>query len=274
MTVIIGFLLALFMPATTALVEQQKRKETTVKMANVEQALLAYILTNRRLPCPADGTMSSGNAGVGVEARDANGDCTAQATGVLPWATLGLAEADVTDAWNARLTFRVADGGLGFTRNSAMDASQCDPAGSAPRTASGGSTPSACVAGCNHSLPNTCTGTLNLLVNRGLSVVDEAGNFLAAPASGTGAAYVMISPMAEGGGGYSSSGILQTPSVVAGTNGEDRNMNGQAIPAAGFFHDSRILPGSGAGVAHFDDQLVHPTVMQILTKAQLTPRAQ
>lgn len=262
------------MPATTALMEQQKRKETTVKIANAEQALMAYVLTNRRLPCPADGTTPSGNVGVGVEARDANGDCTAQATGVLPWVTLGLAEAEVTDAWNARLTFRVPDGGQGFTRNGAMDASLCDPAGTALRSSPGGTTPATCVGTCNHALPNTCTGTLNFVVNRGLSVVDEAGNFLAAPALGTGAAYIVISPMAEGGGGYSSAGILTNPSVVAGTNGEDRNMNGQAIPVAGFFHDSRILPGGGAGAAHFDDQLIHPTVMQILTKAQLAPRSQ
>lgn len=262
------------MPATTALVEQQKRKETTLKMANVELALLAYVQTNRRLPCPADGLIPSGNVGVGIEARDASGDCTAQATGVLPWVTLGLAEADATDAWNARMTYRVPDGGLGFTRNGAMDASLCDPAGTTSRTLPGATTPAGCAPGCLHTQPNTCTGTLSFLLNRGLSVVDEAGNVLAGPALGTGAAYIIASPMAEGGGGYSSSGVLLTSSIAAGTNGEDRNMNGQAIPIAGFFHDSRIMPGGGAGAAHFDDHLIHPTVMQILTKAQLAPRSQ
>ena len=135
-------------------------------------------------------------------------------------------------------------------------------------------------AACNHSILANCTNTKNFLDRRGLTVVDEAGNAILMPPDNalgrisSGAAYVLISPMAEGGGGYSSAGSLLASSVPAGTNGEDRNANNQGIPAAGYFHDSRIISGSGAGAAHFDDLLSHPSVMQLLMKAQLAPRSQ
>src|SRR6185369_13930715 len=96
-TIIVGLLFVMFFPASSALIEQQRRKETTIKLAMVDQALLSYVSTNRRLPCPADGSVPGGTAGVGTESRNANGDCLAQNTGVVPWATIGLPEADATD---------------------------------------------------------------------------------------------------------------------------------------------------------------------------------
>lgn len=273
-TIIIGLLMVTLLPATSVLIDQQKRKEANLKLSLVDQALLAFVASNQRLPCPADGTIPSGTAGVGQEARNGNGDCTALNTGVVPWATLGLSEADVTDGWNSRLTYRVSDTGTGFTRDGALNAARCDPAGTAALAAAGASTPVACSPACNHSILSSCTSGTNFVLGRGLLVVDEAGNSIMAPATGTGAAYVVISPMAEGGGGYTASGTLQNPSIPAGTNGENRNANGQAIPAGGFFHDSRIVSGSGAGAAHFDDILSHPSVMQLLTRAQLAPRSQ
>lgn len=276
-TIIIGLLMVTFLPATSALIDQQRRKEANLKLSLVDQALLAFVAANRRLPCPADGTTPSGTAGVGLEARNGNGDCTAQNNGVVPWATLGLSEADVTDGWNSRLTYRVPDAGSGFTRDGAMNAALCDPAGTKARTVAGAATPESCDPACNHSNLATCTSGTRFVLGRGLLVVDEAGNAIMSPdpvVGLTGAAYVVISPMAEGGGGYTSAGTLQPSSIPAGTNGENRNANGQAIPAGGFFHDSRIVPGSGAGAAHFDDLLSHPSVMQLLTRAQLAPRSQ
>jgi hypothetical protein len=158
-----------------------------------------------------------------------------------------------------------------------MNAARCDPAGTAALAAAGASTPVSCAPGCNHGNLASCTSGKNFVLGRGLLVVDETGNPIMSPdplVGTTGAAYLVISPMAEGGGGYSSSGALQNTSVPAGTNGENRNANGQALPAGGFFHDSRILSGSSAGVAHFDDILSHPSVMQLLTRAQLAPRSQ
>lgn len=273
-TVIIGLLMVAFLPATSALIEQQKRKESTLRLSLTDQALLAFVTSNQRLPCPADGSVASGVAGVGFEARNANGDCVAQVTGVVPWATLGLSEADVTDGWNARFTYRVPDGGMGFTRNGALNAARCDPAGIAMLAPAGASTPVSCLNACVRSNLATCTSGSNFVINRGFLIVDEAGNNLMFPPGGTGAAYVLIAHMAEGGGGYSSSGILLNQSVPAGANGEIRNTNGQAIPAGGFFHDSRIMTGANAGAAHFDDLVSHPSIMQLLVKAQLAPRSQ
>ncbi len=208
-TVIIGLLMTMLIPVASGQLEQQRRKETINKIAVIDQAIVAFVMTNRRLPCPADGTVPSGTLGAGIEVRDGNGDCGTQANGVLPWISLGLSEADATDGYYSRFTYRVPpDGVTGLTRNGALDAANCDPAGGAAATitANARSCNSACDRSSAANRAATCTSPINILSGRGLRVIDEGGNSVNDPsaASPTGAAYVLISPMAEGGGGYTS----------------------------------------------------------------------
>lgn len=77
-------------------------RETEKRMNEVRDALLGYAVVNRYFPCPANPTTASGAAGAGTEVRVA-GSCSAT-EGVVPWATLGVAE---TDSWGRRLTYRV-----------------------------------------------------------------------------------------------------------------------------------------------------------------------
>src|ERR1035437_8462256 len=103
---IIGMLAAMMLPMSSTLMDQQRRKETSAKLALVDQMMIAYLATNKRLPCPADGTVPSNIAAAGTEDRAAaNGDCNKMTTGVVPWVTLGISEGDATDAWGARLTY-------------------------------------------------------------------------------------------------------------------------------------------------------------------------
>lgn len=280
-TIILGLMMTMLVPVASSQLEQQRRKETVGKMAMIDQAITAFVMANRRLPCPADGTVPSGTLGAGVEIRDGNGDCGTQANGVLPWVTLGLNEADATDGYFSRLTFRVPpDGVAGLTRNGALDAANCDPAGGAA-AATNASNARICNTVCDRTnaanRTATCTSPTNILTGRGLRVVDEGGNAINDPtaANPTGAAYLLISHMAEGGGGYTSTGTLAAPSIAAGTN-EAFNSNGQAVlvPPGAYFHSNQISSGAGAGVIHFDDFLSHPSVSQMMAKAQLAPRSQ
>lgn len=278
--VIMGFLMTMLIPIASGQLEQQRRKETIAKMAVIDQAIVAFVMTNRRLPCPADGALPAGTLGAGVEVRDASGDCGTQTNGVLPWITLGLTEADGSDGYYNRFTYRVPpDGITGLTRNGALDASNCDPAGGAAATTSPFNARS-CSTACDRSAANrfaTCTSPTSIISGRGLRVLDEGGNAVNDPASAspTGAAYVLISHMAEGGGGFTSAGTIALAAVAAGTN-EAFNSNGQAVlaPPAAYFHSNQVASGAGAGAIHFDDLLSHPSVSQLMAKAQLAPRSQ
>lgn len=96
--------------------DMRNRQETERSLAVIHEALIGFALVHGRLPCPATATLASGTGGdcpdggaatvAGCEATSGAGTslaCVAPA-GVLPWATLGLAE---TDAWGNRYTYRV-----------------------------------------------------------------------------------------------------------------------------------------------------------------------
>ena len=57
---------------------------------------------------------------------------------------------------------------------------------------------------------------------------------------------------------------------------EALNANGQAVLAApaSYFHSNMISTGAGAGANHFDDLLSHPSISQLMARAQLAPRTQ
>lgn len=108
---IVGLLLGGLIPTLSAQMESQHINETRKQMNEIKDALTGFAIVNGRLPCPSDGTASSGSelvTGSGVAAT-----CTLT-KGVLPWATLGVSE---TDAWGRRFTYRVtanyADGADG-----------------------------------------------------------------------------------------------------------------------------------------------------------------
>lgn len=123
---IVSLLIGGLLMPLTAQNEIRGRQETDRALANIREALIGFAVVNGRLPCPADRTIASGVGNAGVEAVTGAGGpcaCTAAAsgiagagatcndaaadgvTGVLPWATLGVPEAD---AWGNRYTYRIA----------------------------------------------------------------------------------------------------------------------------------------------------------------------
>ena len=110
--VIVGLLLGGLLVPLSAQMDTRYRSDTAKALSDIREALIGFAIVNGRLPCPANGNVASGIANAGVESTTGSGTalaCTG-ASGVLPWATLGLPEAD---AWNNRYTYRVT---LNFAR--------------------------------------------------------------------------------------------------------------------------------------------------------------
>lgn len=105
---IVGLLLAGLLPNLSAQMESRRINETRKQLEEIKEALIGFVIINGRLPCPADGLIPTGQLNAGKEAKTGTvcANITAnRASGVIPWATLGINE---TDAWGRRFTYSIA----------------------------------------------------------------------------------------------------------------------------------------------------------------------
>ncbi|HTS85829.1 MAG TPA: type II secretion system protein, partial [Usitatibacter sp.] len=270
---IVSLLLAMATFATRAITIQQRISTTATRLATVDAALVQFVMVQKRLPCPANGTLPSSDPNAGSEdpasRTDAAGCTTNQQNGVVPWKAIGLSENDATDGWLRRITYRV-DATLAGA--GAMDMSGCDPAGTG--TTSGGTLRlclTTCTAGIVATSPTSCTAPLSFLQGdgtpKGLTVQTLAGTKVMDPSATptpTGAAYVLISHGESGGGAYLNTGNLASSTSTDGTEEQKNYAN---LPLAGYYVDDSISDVPGA--THFDDMLSHPTILTVISKAAL-----
>ena len=290
---VIGLLMFALLPTSAVMLSNSRHSATQQKLNNIDAALVNFVIVNKRLPCPADGSLvldttspvPSGSDGT-EGARDGNGDCTnSQAKGIVPWVALGLTINDVVDAWNNLFTYRAA---YGLTRNTALDMSSCDPAGTANTTPAMNGNAAAINTGlCNSA---TCIGTFaaancttpsQYLAFKGINVESSVSPVVKVMdfTLSTGAAYVLISHGDNGYGAYSAQGVYQTPTSdwtgAVGNTLEDPNWNtGHTVTSAAppTFVDA-TFSDSGTLTAHFDDVVLRPLLMSVITRAQLGPRS-
>ncbi len=280
--VVMGLIAGIGLQATSAFLSNERRRVTTARLAGLDTAFANYVAQNRRLPCPANGIIAAGLPTAGMEQRNVNGTCPAVAilNGVVPWVTLGVSESDAQDGWSNRITYRTvaataAPSNVGFTSDQALDMTNCDPAGTAPRVSRTLATQPVmtcvqnAVGTCDLAHTTTCTSPFNYLANRGLQVQDGLGVVVMDPVVGNGAAYVLISHGDNGFGAYSSQGVLQAANGSPAGTGETLNRNNLAIQP--FYVDALLMDGAVA--THFDDILSRPSLMTLISKAQLGPRA-
>ncbi|HYC36517.1 MAG TPA: type II secretion system protein [Usitatibacter sp.] len=263
--VIIAIFLAMAAVMFRGVAAAQKRSITGTRMATVDAALVQFVQLNKRLPCPANGTIAWNGVNPGVEVIAA-GVCTGnQANGVVPWVTLGLTESDATDGWERRLTYRVDED---LVETGAMDMSWCDPAGTG---AAAGATNELCNTACTNSALGNCTSPVNFLTagagGKGLRVQSITGTALMAPPN-TGAAYVLISHGESGGGGYLNTGVLFTSTTIDGT---EEQLNYANLVLRAYYVDDALTDLAGA--SHFDDLVSRPSVLALAAKAGLGPRS-
>lgn len=277
---IIALVLVLFLGASSGFISSKRGEISQTKLKAIETAIALYVAQNKRLPCPADGAIPAGTANSGVEDRNVGtGDCNgSQNRGVVPALTLGISEADATDGWNNRITYRVYSGVNGsLTRNNAMDMSGCDPAG----TAAADGVNKLCKITCTTSTLSTdCVPPINFLQGKGLEVRDATGAnklmdpnppITVPPTPPTGAAYILISHGENMIGGYSTGGTPLAANGPAMGTQEAQNSNGVNWVPGNYFVDA---PYNGSDTTnHFDDYVVRPSIMMVVNKAQLGPRA-
>jgi hypothetical protein len=266
---ILGIVISMAAAITNALMSTQRLSTTTTRMQAVDAALVQFVMQQKRLPCPADGTLDSTNANAGAEtARTAGAGCTTnEAGGVVPWRALGLAESDVLDGWNHRLTYRIQPA---LAADSALDMSSCDPAGT------GGLVGSGCNPACASAALGSCTPPGTFLTAKGLQVKNVAGTVIMepSPAAGTpptGAAYVVISAGSSGGGAYTPSGKASPSTTVDGTQEAKNYANVAYTAGVTYYVDDSI--SDGAGATHFDDIVSRPALLTVINKAGLGPRS-
>jgi hypothetical protein len=243
---------------------------------NIDAALANFVVQNRRLPCPAQGNLRINATNAGIEQlTPATGACNpvSQINGVVPWVTLGLPASAALDAWGNQITYRV-DPQLADNTKLLMNMSSCSSTGIAATSAAG-----ACSLSC--TAPLNCTSLPNFLANKGLDVWDSVNPYANRGnnggnnrALGTGAAYVLISHGQNGAGALSTQGTVMPGTGMVGTK-EMPNFNGtsmvlpQTVATAFVFAP---FNNTGTVAVYFDDQIHHPTITYVLTKANLKNR--
>ena len=113
---IIGIAMTMGLKMLTATLENSAYSETRAKQERIKLALVSFMRSNGRLPCPDTTALLANPTGVEPAA------CTfpplipallaanrAAGSGVVPWQTLGLPREAVLDGWGNYFTYRVAN---------------------------------------------------------------------------------------------------------------------------------------------------------------------
>ena len=100
---IIGIAMTMGLKMLTATLENGAISDTQAKQERIKLALVSYLRTNGRLPCPDTATPATGNEVAPCIASAALG------YGVPPWLTLQLSRDAVLDGWGNFFSYRVAN---------------------------------------------------------------------------------------------------------------------------------------------------------------------
>jgi prepilin-type N-terminal cleavage/methylation domain-containing protein len=117
---IVALLIASAMSTLSSQVERRDNEETQRRLSTAADAVIAFAIVNRRLPCPAAGATGDESLATGTTAT--GGACTSNFGGLLPARSLGLQPVDAAgfaiDAWGNRLRYAVASAITGCTGSS------------------------------------------------------------------------------------------------------------------------------------------------------------
>lgn len=101
-TLIMSIAMTMGVQAFNAMLTNSAYSVTKTKQDTIKQALISFLRSNKRLPCPDTAALPNG-----LEVAP----CTTavQGYGVVPWATLGLARDAALDGWSNFFTYRVSN---------------------------------------------------------------------------------------------------------------------------------------------------------------------
>lgn len=113
---IVALLIGGAMATLSLQVETRQNEETLRRLNAAADAIVAYAIVNKRLPCPASSASS------GVESPAGGGTCTNGFDGFLPAQTVGFIPVDASsfgvDVWGNRIRYAVASAITGCTGSS------------------------------------------------------------------------------------------------------------------------------------------------------------
>lgn len=234
-----------------------RSSESQSRQKAAESALIQFLVREGRLPCPADGSLGSENANSGIETAcsTASPGTSYQVAGILPWRTLGLSEADVTNQHSDYFSYRVFSGPSGFTRTNGLDMSACDTDNSPTPTDQS-------VAMVDRENTNYNNTTEQFILGKGLSVVGADNT------TTTGVAHVIVDhgQNRRGAwnrtGGQAASTLSSRPEEVA---------NAAAITAADytgtFYAKALAIETDETSTSYVDDVLSYRTAFEIAQAA-------
>ena len=278
---ILGVVISMAAVLTRGVSAAQKRSITTTRLAAVDAALVQYVQQQRRLPCPADGSVASTSTAPvpGIEGARTSAGCTAaggnyETNGVVPWRALGLSENDITDGWGRRITYRVDPV---LAADAALDMSYCDAAGQEAPRFSTATVARACNTACTSTALTSCTEPGVFIIGKGLTVKKVSGVTVMNPNPGaglpnTGAAYVLVSAGETGGGAYINTGTLGASTLTDGTEESKNYASASYVSAAATYYVDDTINDTSGAATHFDDILLRPSVMNVISRAGLGPR--
>ena len=263
-------------------VERRGRVERTeAALVGLEEALAAFVMLHKRLPCPADGGLADGDPGAGRESFEGGGpgDCVHQIDGVVPTVALAIGTAAGSDGWRRRITYRV-DPVLTRDRDACAEEGAC--------ACPGGGMDLSCIdprrigegqGGIDDVLANFQDGGL------GLRVCTQAecpqGSDVMLRQTGTGAAYVLVSH------GHNGLGALTNGGTRIAAPDDETPLNELPNFAAIALDDIQAGPREGGAFVDreridrdprerdifFDDYVLRPSVLHVARAARLEPQA-
>jgi prepilin-type N-terminal cleavage/methylation domain-containing protein len=206
---------------------------TKQRLAEVERALLGFVIVNGCLPCPADpADATSATAGTQLpNVTLCSATVCTRATGAVPWITLGLPEETSLDGWDRRFTYAIPD----LFHNPPA----CPPTQSLIR--------------CDNTLPVVPDASELVIEDTAGTII--AGGTTAAPVGNKNFAYAIVSHGSDGSFGFSQTGaqLADRYQQATGANGIGQHENGNITDRV--FATGNV--NGTNGVAHYDDIVVY-----------------
>ena len=102
---LMGIVMTMGLKIVTATLNNSAYSDTKAKQERIKVALIGFLRTNGRLPCPDNAAgIATGGAAASCEGTTQDG------YGVIPWRTLGIPRDTVQDGWGNYFSYRVANG--------------------------------------------------------------------------------------------------------------------------------------------------------------------
>ncbi len=258
-----------------------KTNATNNSLDQVEAALVVFAIRNNRLPCPADGALTTADATYGEEVAQATSQCTITVkNSVVPWRTLGLDENYSLDGWSNRISYFPANAMIAGV-DTLVDNTGAVAARTCPADTSG-VTCTVCLARSTGAAGASTRATLcDTSGTAGLTPTYPYGNYLAVysinnsavgtettstqPAAGTitttaiaataglRAAYVLVSHGPSGMYAWNRNGSQYVPATAHTLKADNQDGSAGAAGSKGFVQGTMSASTSQSNSTYFDD---------------------